>query len=65
MLAAFLYVLMRDHVVPGEVERIVSDLEDVSSVGGYSFSNEHLERYAKELERRLVADKAASGQMRW
>ena len=50
-LKAFLYILMRDHLVPGEVEKIVMDLE--AHPGSYIFSNEHLAQYAELLSARL------------
>ena len=49
-LQGFLYMLMRDAVVPGEVERMVRDVEK----GAHPvFSNVHLVAYADELARRL------------
>lgn len=56
---AFLYELMRDHVTPGVLERIVTVHEDVKIDEPFDFefelSNVHLARYAEELARRLGA----------
>ena len=49
-LQGFLYMLMRDAVVPGEVERMVRDVEKSAHP---AFSNVHLAAYADELARRL------------
>lgn len=50
-LQCFLYLLMRDTAVPGEVERLVGEIEK-----GYNpvFSNGHLADYAAELAARLM-----------
>jgi len=48
---AFLYLLMRDTVVPGEVERLVREAE--RCYDGSVYSNSHLAAYAKEVARRL------------
>lgn len=50
-LTALLYTLMRDLVVPGEVERLVRDLE--ARPGPYDYSNRHLASYAGELADRI------------
>ena len=50
-LRAFLYLLMRDVVVPGEVERLVIEAEKVRVA---IYSNGHLASYAEELVGRLV-----------
>ena len=51
-LVAFLYVLMRDEVVSGAVEKIM--LEHVESNDREAvFSNPHLEAHAVELAKRL------------
>ncbi len=51
-LVAFLYVLIRDEVVPGSIERIME-----SHIQGRNaprvYSNPHLEAYARELAGRL------------
>jgi len=58
-LIAFLYELMRDHVVPGDVEGIVKNQdafppEDSPTV--FVLSNGHLAAYAEELSERLTTD---------
>ena len=52
-LECFLYLLMRDHLVPGAVEQIVMDVEKVEQPPVYS--NRHLLNYARELVARLEA----------
>jgi len=52
-LQAFLYILVRDHLPFGEVERIIADLERCEPAG-YSFSNEQLAEYAADLATRLT-----------
>lgn len=51
-LVHFLYVLLRDKVHPGVVERIVQDTEQTR--GACNYSNEHLEGYAHEIADRLL-----------
>jgi len=51
-LQAFLYILVRDHLPFGEVERIVMDLEQHPD--SYTFSEEHLAEYAADLATRLT-----------
>lgn len=55
-LTSFLYELMRDHVPPGEVEKLVRDLELDDSHGNTSslFSNGWLACYAEDLAKRLT-----------
>lgn len=48
-LVSFLYELMRDHVVPGEVERLVQSSPKTDTV----FTNGWLALYAKDLAARL------------
>ena len=56
--ASFLYELMRDHVTPGIVERLVQ-LEEVRAPGDvWVLTNGHLGRYAADLAKRL---KGAAG----
>jgi hypothetical protein len=50
-LQAFLYLLMRDDVVPGRVEELVQVVEELGSSA--DFSNTHLSAYAEELAKRL------------
>lgn len=52
-LVAFLYVLLRDHVQPGDLEKIVQD--DEQSEGEYFvLTNGYLAQYAEELAMRLT-----------
>jgi hypothetical protein len=57
-LQSFLYLLLRDHVVAGEVEKLVIEVE--AHPGPNTFSNPYLESYAKELSARLTEGKATS-----
>jgi hypothetical protein len=58
-LVALFYILMRDKIVPGELELLVRDLESPpGGTSGFSFSNEHLEAYARELARRIELTEA-------
>jgi hypothetical protein len=53
----FLYVLMRDHLPLGNVANVIIDLEAGERLGvgfGYTFTNEHLAGYARELRDRLA-----------
>lgn len=52
-LIAFLYELMRDHVPPGVVEKVVRNSELPSEDDTYVLSNVHLARYAEEIAIRL------------
>lgn len=56
--ASFLYELMRDHVTPGVVERIVRLEEGHAPGDAWVLSNGHLGRYAADLAKRL---KGAAG----
>jgi hypothetical protein len=49
-LVAFLYVLMRDHLVPGAVEEIMRTVEPNDET---HFSNGHLAKYAQDVVERL------------
>lgn len=53
-LVAFLYLVVRDHVVPGAVEELLNDIAGVS--GPFEFTNGHLARYAQDIAARLVDD---------
>lgn len=57
-LTTFLYELMRDHVTPGVVEKIVSTDEEASEEDDepveFVLSNYHLGAYADEIARRLT-----------
>jgi hypothetical protein len=48
-LTAFLYDLMRDHLTPGAVEKIVQESTDIEVV----YTNGWLARYAEDLAHRL------------
>jgi len=52
---AFFYILLRDHLAAGIVEKIFDG--HVDKLGGKSiiYSNQHLAAYAEELAKRLVA----------
>lgn len=53
-LVTFLYELMRNHVVPGTVERIVQeDQFHLEEKGEISLSNGYLAQYAKDVAERL------------
>lgn len=62
-LTAFLYELMRDHVVAGDIEGLVRSVEKPSAAstgedesGTWVLSNGHLAAYAEELGARLTGD---------
>ena len=48
------YLLMRDELVPGLIERITMQVENTfKKCDEHVYSNKHLEEYAKELVQRL------------
>jgi len=51
-LVGFLYTLMRDHTVPGVVEKILQNHCHGDPIVHYS--NKHLEGYARDVARRLM-----------
>lgn len=51
-LVAFLYLLMRDSLPTGEVERLIQETEHATPVQN-QFSAVHLEAYARQLASRL------------
>ena len=51
-LEGFLYLLLRDHLTAGTLEKLVCEIEGVSEV---CFTNGHLGQYAKLLSTRLVS----------
>ena len=51
-LIAFLYLLMRDELVPGKVARLIKKSETTKGKTVW-YSNKHLANYAVELARRL------------
>jgi hypothetical protein len=52
-LEAFLYLLMRDHLPVGEVEKLVQSCEDTGEDNKGPLSNGWLAKYAEDLARRL------------
>lgn len=50
-LVSFLYILLRDHVLPGDMENIMKN--HVPTAQPTSFSNGWLAEYAKDLTERL------------
>lgn len=53
-LVAFLYLLMRDEITPGKVERVLNELKpSLNPDGGWVLSNDHLARYAQEVAEAL------------
>lgn len=54
-LVSFLYDLMRDHLVPGKVERLVIDAEACAGKK-IIFSNGALAKYAQQLAKRMGAE---------
>jgi hypothetical protein len=60
-LVAFMYLLMRDDLPPGEVERLVLEAEK-TEIGPYrkeDYTNKHLAKYAVEIVRRLSKRKSS------
>lgn len=53
-LVAALYVLMRDHVHPGDLEDVAINVSSYD--GDPTFTNPHLEAYARALATHLTAD---------
>lgn len=64
-LTAFLYELMRDHVVPGVVEKIVSQDQCAGIMEEYQFSNGWLASYAKDLSDRLERQTKEDAVLTW
>jgi len=59
-LTSFLYCLMRNHIVPGQLEAIVQDIEAYyKDVNGIEYCNGWLARYAEDMANRLVGDSDA------
>lgn len=56
-LVAFLYLLMRDHVLPGDVEGL---LRQVTASNGYTFCNGWLASHAIDVAKRLKEDVTCS-----
>jgi len=54
-IVTFLYLLMRDELPCGVVERIVQELENTGK--NYFFSNGYLADYAYEIAERLLTNK--------
>lgn len=56
-LVAFLYLVARDHVVPGALEELLENLARAD--GPFEFTNGHLARYAQDVAARLTDRGAA------
>jgi len=52
-LTGFIYTLMRDVVPPGEMERIILDMEKEDRSGDTIFTNGYVANYAHELAERI------------
>jgi hypothetical protein len=52
-LVSFLYDLMRDHVPPGVVEKLMEQAERLDDIGAVSYTNGWLASYAEDVARRL------------
>lgn len=52
-LVALFYVLLRDHLPAGEIEKLVQQNIDRLPAPPFTFSNKHLEAYARELTARV------------
>ena len=53
-LVAFLFLLMRDSVVCGEIARLVNEVQKVEDKEK-EFTNQHLLHYAEEIATKLIA----------
>ena len=53
-LVAFLYLLMRDHVVPAKIEKLVMNFSDKDT---WVLSNGYLAEYAEDIVARLTKTK--------
>ena len=54
-LTPFLYLLIRDEVTSGVIERIMKDIEKIQDTGGNPiYSNKFLADYAKSIADRLL-----------
>lgn len=66
---AFIYILLRDHLVAGKMESILCDIEKCvydDAITGYHLSNKGLGTYAEEIQSRLVqASGAIKQQNHW
>lgn len=52
-LVAFLYILLRDHVQPGAIERLIDDHIDGQNEPVSVYSNPHVLSYAEDIAARL------------
>ena len=52
-LVGFIYVLARDHLTPGVIEKIMEDQVEVSRGKNVKFTNGYLARYAQDVASRL------------
>lgn len=56
MLVGFLYLVMRDHLTPGQVEYLMLQISkdlDKGNSSSFSLTNGHLARYAEDVAGRL------------
>lgn len=53
-LQAFLYILMRDEVTPGKVEKIMEDLRNIKGRPA-NYDEPHLSAYAKALAGEILS----------
>ena len=59
-LVVFLYILMRDEVTPGRIERImlsISNENDQDAVGEFKMTNGWLTQYAEDIASRLLRNR--------
>ena len=57
-LVAFIYLMLRDHVHPGDAEHVAMQLVEA---GPYEFTNAHLEGYARSLASYLTSEEDDAG----
>lgn len=55
-LEAFLYLLMRDYITSGKLEKILTEVENISKYNAPLYSSIHLGAYAKELATELLKE---------
>jgi hypothetical protein len=56
-LQLFLYLLMRDYILPGTIEKIVNDIDEYETAPMFTaYTNGWLAMYAKNLEARLMKE---------
>jgi hypothetical protein len=52
-LRAFLWILLREHVTFGNIERIIAGVEKAAQAEGIAFDDDNLENYIDSLAERL------------